>query len=421
LSIGFVRVGLPILALAAALIAVSCRPAPGADDGVIVIRFWNGFTGPGTKHLEDLVREFNRQNEGEIRVDMSIMMWGDYYVKVPLALKGRKPPDCGAIHVPQMVDFVENGLLVPLDEHLAEFDDQDFFPNAWDAGQFAGARYAVPLDLHPLVLYWNKDMFRSAGLDPERAPKDRPEFLEAAQRLTTGGVTGILIPPNWPTQMLFYSVVASNGGDLFTPDGRRSLGDSPATLEAARFIQGLIQPSGVSPRNVEVDSDSEAFRAGRAAMVINGIWMMPQYEETPGLDFGMAILPQLGTERHRAWAGSHQLAVFRHRFSDARRTAACVRFFRFMSDNSVEWARIGAIPVRKSFFEGGAMEAVPRVGALMEDVEALDFPLRSIEQELAVGQVLEGLFNSMRTGADVEAALREGTVRANKLLSQERD
>lgn len=420
-SLNQARLLLVLVAVLGALCA-SCGPGPEpAAKPVTVLRFWNGFTGPGTKYIERLVKEYNQQNEGQVRVEMSVMMWGDFYVKAPLALKGGKPPDIGAMHVPQMRDFAENGLLKPLDSCLAQFDSSDFYQNAWSVGQVKGARYALPLDVHPLVLYWNKQIFRKFGLDPNSPPRTRDEFLSIARRLSADGMRGILIPPNWPTHLVYYSVVGSNGASLFSADSKKCLTDSPEALDAAQFVQSLIEPEGFSPRNVEVDADSEAFRSGKAAMLINGIWMMPQFEDTPGLDFGMSILPNLGSRQHKVWAGSHQMVVFHHSRMDAQRAQASVKFLKFLSDNSVEWAKVGTIPVRRSFYESGAMEAVPLVSALQKDIDAIEFPLLSVEEEAAMGQVTEALFRSLRTGENVDSAMRESTQKASRLLEQERD
>jgi len=403
-------------------------PAEQPDEGEIVIRFWNGFTGPGTPHIEDLVRQFNREYAGQIRVEMSIMLWADLYIKLPLSLKGRFPADCGATHIPQTAAFAQAGMLEPIGPYLEGFDVDDVFENAWEPGAIDGKRYGVPMAINPLTLFWNKKLFRAAGLDPERPPRDRGEFLAYAKQLTrdTDGdgetdIWGTMIPLGWPTHFTFYSILFSNGGQLVSDVHRTNLcGEAPG-LDAAQFLYDLIYTLKVSPPNVEISADAEGFSRGKSAMEINGLWMYPEFAAVDDLELGCALLPNLGTEDRVVWCSSENLVVFKHRYSSPERTAACVAFFRYLSAHSQNWAKVGTLPARKSLYEDGSILDLPHVRGVYPEIGDARILIRSMFVEESLGPVLERLTKSLAGKGDPREEIREGAALSTRLLQQDPD
>jgi multiple sugar transport system substrate-binding protein len=400
--------------------------APESEE--IVISFWNGFTGPGSRDIQKIVNDFNEANKGRIRVNMSVMLWGDYYVKLPLSLKGRMPPDCGVLHVPQTAEFARAGMLVPIDDYITDLDPGDFFANAWEVGEVDGRRYSIPLDMVPLVLLWNKKLYREVGLDPERPPTNRQEFIEYATRLTrdTNGdgridTWGTMIPVAWPSHMTHGSVLFSNGGKHVTDDEQECLAGGTESVDAIQFLSDLIFKHKVSPPNVEVNANAEGFMNGKSAMEINGIWMLPQYESARGLEFGCVILPNLGSVSKQVVTGSHNLVVFSTRRTSDERTRACVEFYKYLSNHSAAWAATGAIPVRKSFFTSGQISHLPNIMSVYRDIDAAVFPTRSLFVDEALHPVNEAITRVLSGKGEPAADLRTAAAETTRLLRQDRD
>ena len=399
-----------------------------AEEGEIRITFWNGFTGPGTPHIENLVAQFNEEYAGRIHVDMSVMLWGDLYIKVPLSLKGRFPADCGAAHIPQTAAFARAGMLEPIGPYLDDFDSDDLFPNAWEPGEIDGVRYGIPMAINPLTLFWNKQRFREAGLDPERPPRSRAEFVAYARQLTRDtdgdGATdlwGTMIPLGWPTHFTFYSILFSNGGRLVSADARQNLCAEAPGLDAARFLYDLIHTHKVSPRNVEVSADAEGFSRGKSAMELNGLWMYPEFAAVEGIELGCALMPNLGSRERIVWSSSENLVVFHHRNSSPERTRACVAFFRYLSRQSENWAKVGTLPTRQSLYEGGAMAGLPHVAGVYPESGDARILIRSMFVEECLGPVLEGLMKSLAGKGDPHAEIRNGAEISTRLLQQDPD
>jgi ABC-type glycerol-3-phosphate transport system substrate-binding protein len=198
-------------AVGAALLFTGCStPAsPGAGDadrrpagggaataaasraGVTEIRFWNGFTGPDGRTMEALVRRFQDENP-DVAVRMQIIPWATYYDKLTLSLAYGGAPDVFVLHAGRLPEYASFDTLRPLDDLVASarpaLTAGDFAPVAWRASFYGGRQLALPLDVHPIGLYYNTRLFERAGIvgsdGKAKPPRTWDEFLAAARKLT---------------------------------------------------------------------------------------------------------------------------------------------------------------------------------------------------------------------------------------------
>lgn len=135
--------------------------------GRIVLNFWNGFTGPDGKTMEAIVDKFQQDNP-DVRVKMQIIPWGTYYDKVTLALAYGGAPDVFICHAARIPEFASFGKLRPLDDlyQTAQppLTQSQFAAAPWRATFYDGKHVALPLDVHPMGLYYNTKLFREAGI-----------------------------------------------------------------------------------------------------------------------------------------------------------------------------------------------------------------------------------------------------------------
>src|SRR5436309_15699703 len=152
--------GLPpsLLVLPALLLAGCARTGPQAAraaertaDGKIVIDFWNGFTGPDGKTMQQIVHRFQERNP-DVVVRMQIIPWGTYYDKLTLSLAYGGAPDLFVVHAARLPEFAWFGTLRPLGDLYATsrppLTAADFAPVPWRATFFRGRQLALPLDVH---------------------------------------------------------------------------------------------------------------------------------------------------------------------------------------------------------------------------------------------------------------------------------
>jgi multiple sugar transport system substrate-binding protein len=342
---------LPFLAL------VGCRGTTAAVGDVVELRFWNGFSGPDGKAMEQIVRDFNASQKN-IRVKMQIVPWSTYYDKVTLGLASKDAPDVFVLHSHRVPEYATHGALAQMDGFLSEskMGPKDFVPLAWTAGQWEGKRYGLPLDCHPLGMYYNADMFRKAGI--AKPPTTKEEFLDVAKKLTKD-TNGDGKPDQWGYAMTDLHLVGSTllyqyGATLLDKEGRRAALDNEGGREAFTFLRALFTEYKVAPETSGDDS-WVAFTTGRVGMAFQGIWMIDGLERQATFDYAAAPVPILGPKKV-VWAGSHILSI--PAYLDADRQEAAWSFIRYLSDHSLAWAKGGQVPVRPNILNSKEFQAL---------------------------------------------------------------
>lgn len=347
-----------LLVLAAAVaVAVACdRPGDAAESGTVQLTFWNGFSGPDGKAMEEVVRRFNAENR-DIQVRMQIIPWGTYYDKLTLALAFGGAPEVFILHAARVPEYASHEALEPMDPLLASSNlkRDDFVPKTWEAGAWQGRRYGLPLDCHPLGMYYNRRLLEEAGI--ENPPSTYAEFIDAAKRMTKD-VDGDGRPEVWgfaytDMHLVGSSFLFQHGGSMLDASMSRPTFDSPATRAAIESMKSLIRER-VCPPPGGTDGWM-GFMTGKVAMTFHGIWMIDSLAKQNKIDYAAAPVPFMGPVKS-VWAGSHVMCLPSKLNSKTR--AAAWKFVEYLSDQSLVWAKGGQVPVRRSVLNSPEFQAL---------------------------------------------------------------
>lgn len=311
------------------------------------ITFWTPFSGADGPFMKKIVDNYNKQSD-KYHVKFQIIPGGEYYKQVDLALStGKKRPDLMIMHVDNIPTYQKKGQLQPIDDmaEKAGIKKEDYVEAPVKYATIDGKWYGIPLDIHPLVLYYNKDLFKAAGI--EQPPKTREEFIEVAQKLTdkAKGQWGYVVPTLWPQPFIFPTVVGQNGAKLADEQGKPQL-NSPEAVEALTFLKDLIYKYKVSPEKVAQDGEVTLFLQGKNAMQLNGPWMKDQFDKAK-INYGVAPVPQLGTKQQAVQAGSHNFVIPKD-VTDPKVLEAIGDFLKYVANNSIDWAQSGQAVASKS-------------------------------------------------------------------------
>lgn len=426
----------PIL-LTAALMAAACAPAateptatlpPAAtagpiatavpsECGTVQLQYWNPFTGPDGPFMGQMVDAFNAEHP-EIQVTMTSQ--GEYYTQLTTAAAADTLPDVAIVHADQVATQAFRNVLRPIDELVAsaQIDGSDFPEAVWAAGEVAGQRYAIPLDIHPMTMFYNADLLEAAGITTP--PTNGEEFAAAATAMTSGDNKGFDITGGFPVQQIFQQLLHQFGGSEFNADGTEATWNSEAGVQAMQWM--LDAQQNWSEPNLEVDAELNAFKAGTVGMIWNGIWQTTNVTGE-GVEFrGMATaVPQIGPNP-ATWAGSHQFTLPTHGTIDPCKDAAAGIFIKYMLDNSVTWAKAGQIPASQSVRASEAFMAVEPQASIAPSIENAIFPpsVPGITDAFGpLGEAVGSLMNG--TATDIQATLDDSVSRANEILTQNRD
>lgn len=284
--------GWRVLALGVAgvlLLAVALAPATAGETVTLRFSNWHLVERVWGRSLREAINIFESRNPG-IRIAAEPISYAEKEARYQAECAARRMPDVVKLHNFSLTMFFELGCAADLTPFVQR--EGPAFLRAWHefpikALTHRGRLMAMPGDFMSMVLIYNRELFRAAGLDPDRPPRTWSEFLTAAQRLTRdtdndGRVDqwGFSIPasknPGLPLRIT--PIVWSLGGDFITEDGRRSAMNTPAFRDAFRYIVELatvhrVVPPGVTtfgPQDVRVQMAQR-----RVAMKIGSGWSYP--------------------------------------------------------------------------------------------------------------------------------------------------
>lgn len=278
------------------------------------ITVWGISIGPDSKGVQAVLRAFEaRYPQYRVRV-LAMGAGGMNPQKLMTSIVGRVPPDVIFQDRFTISDWASRGAFRPLDDLIArDAADPDtprrdqYYAAAWNEASYKGRLYGIPYKADNRALYYNRALFRRkaaelrrAGLDPERPPRTWSELLAYSRALTERGleasinVAGFL--PNFGNAWL-YLYAFQNDASFLSPDGLRCTINSPATVEALKFMREGYKIVGGYEAGARFSagyagSGTDAFMAGKLAMKIDGDWSIDELARyAPDLDFGVAPPP----------------------------------------------------------------------------------------------------------------------------------
>jgi multiple sugar transport system substrate-binding protein len=330
----------------------------------VEVRMWTLLSGGDGARMRALVDDFNA-SQRDVRVVSTTLKWGEpFYTKLITASVVGAGPDVATIHLSRIVNLAGGGVLRPIapgELAAAGLRGQDYLPRQWAKAHYQGATYAVPLDVHPFVLYYNKTLAGKAGLldaDRNLKPVDGVAALTDAFRIATErtgqrGLTMESSQSSYAIWRLWLSMLAqqnvtiiANGRFTYGPAGAATL-----TRISDWFTKGYAQ-SGL-----DYPASTSQFMGGGAAFMLNGVWEVPELVRaskagTLGFDYGIVPLPKMYANAN-AWADSHAFAMPANAGNPAskEKAAAVLRFVAYVGRHSMGWAEGGHIPAYRAVAE----------------------------------------------------------------------
>ncbi|MBI4553613.1 MAG: ABC transporter substrate-binding protein [Candidatus Latescibacteria bacterium] len=241
--------------------------------------------------------------------------------KLMTAIAAGVPPDVTIIDRFVVGGWAARGALRPLDDLIGRdrFLWSDFYEPCRDEATYKGHIYAIPTGTDNRGLYWNKRLFREAGLDPDRPPRDWAEIVSYAKRLNRTDQNGAIITLGFSPiygQNALYLYGWQNGGEFMSPDGERCTMNDPNIVAALDWLVNLCDALGGAEQIGAFGSsfqgeDQHPFLNGRIAMIVDGNWILGVIARyRPDLDFGVAPVP-MPDERQPpiSWAGGWAWAI----------------------------------------------------------------------------------------------------------------
>ncbi|MDS7593904.1 sugar ABC transporter substrate-binding protein [Agrobacterium tumefaciens] len=313
----------------------------------------------------NLIKEFNAQNNG-IKIEYRQIQFDDVVSEAMRAYSTGKAPDIIAIDNPNHAMFASRGAFLDLTDKIKEstvIKPENYFPGPLKSATWDGKYYGVPKATNTIALYYNKDLFKAAGLDPEKAPQTWDELVETARKLNdpSKNIYGITFSAKANEEGTFQFLPwAQMGGASYKAI------NGEGAVRALTIWKQILDEKLTSPDTLTRSQwDSTAtFNAGNAAMAISGPWEIDRMLADAKFEWGTALLPvpQEGAQRSSAM-GDYNWAIF----SKTKHPDEAFKALEFFaSKDDTMYKNFGQLPARADL-------PVPPTGNAVKDAALATF------------------------------------------------
>lgn len=386
--------------------------------------------GPLTSVVDGIVDDFMKENPDITVKAIYAGNYNDARIKALAALKSGQPAQLSVMFSIDIYELIEQDAIVAFDDVVETAEEKawldSFYPALMENGRTAGKTWGIPFQRSTIVLYYNKDAFRAAGLDPELPPATWDELVTMGKKLTQpdGSQWGVMIPSTGYPYWLFGALAMQNGQVLMNNNGDTTYFDDPAVVGALQFWKDLGEKHRMMPQGtIEWGTLRQNFLEGKTAMMWHSTGNLTAVKDNAKFDFGVAMLP--ASKRRGTPTGGGNFYIFK-KTNPAERKAA-MRLIKFMTnpENAAEWSmKTGYMGVSPAAYETQKLKAYVK-----------DFPYAAVARDqlqyataelstYQTGRVRKGLDDAIQavlTGSKTpEAALKEAQEQADRLLKQYR-
>jgi ABC-type glycerol-3-phosphate transport system substrate-binding protein len=419
------------------LIVMNCSKQDQSEGDTVTITFWHSFVSSTVPALNKLIEKFETKFP-QIKIKPQYIPTGDALIqKLITSIQSQTAPDISWIHSDYLQNLVEADAIYKMEDFIDSLDGisdeemADIYPALIEYASWRGTLYSIPMEATNLALLYNKGMFRKAGLDPDKPPKNWEELHEYAKKLTIDengdgkfeqvGFSLPIFPATGPLggwmvwQWLPFLWQA--GGHIINEEQTEVFYNQEAGVAALTLWQDIFRDLKLSTHTTDYDV---AFASGRLAMAIDGPWNLPRYNKLlQNLEWGFAPLPA-GPEKRATIVGGEYLTVFKQ----SKHPDEAWKFIKWIiqPENQAFWAmKSGYLPICHSVLDIPEFQEYlrehPNFKVFVDGMEygeasrPIDFHGLKITRHIA-----EAIERATVGNIDPKTSLNESAMKSNELL-----
>jgi sn-glycerol 3-phosphate transport system substrate-binding protein len=416
--------------IAAALFAAAAPPVAAQAPVEVSFYFPVAVGGPITKIIDGFAADFEKENPGIKIKPIYSGTYQDTITKALTAVKGGEPPVTSILLSTDMFTLIDEDAIVPFDDYIKTADDQtwlkSFYPAFMENSQTGGKTWGIPFQRSTIVLYYNKDAFKEAGLDPNKPPTTWNEMQEYAAKLTkrdaSGRVTqwGVQIPSSGFPYWLFQGLAIEAGANLMNAAGTETYYDKPEVIQALQYWVDLVKKYKVHPEGiVEWGTTPKDFFEKKVAMIWTTTGNLTNVRTNAKFDFGVAMLPA-GKQRGSPTGGGN-FYLFK-KSTPAQRDAA-FKFVKWITtpQRAAQWGiDTGYVAVRADAWDTPAMKqyvaGFPPAAVARDQLPFAKAELSTHDNQRVTQALNDGLQAALLGSKTPEQAMKDAQREADRLL-----
>ena len=386
--------------------------------------------GPLTKVVDSMVAEFEQKNPD---IDVNAIYAGNYNdarVKALAALNSGQPAQLSVMFSIDVHQLMELDAIEPFDNLVRNEEDRQwlnsFYPALMENGQVNGETWGIPFQRSTIVMYYNKDLFRAAGLDPEKAPASWDELVSMGKKLTKTSANGnteqwgLMIPSTGYPYWMFGALTKQQGEVLMNQAGTETYFDNAGVIDALEFWQDLGSKHKVMPEGmIEWGTLRQNFLEQKTAMMWHSTGNLTAVKNNADFDFGVAMLPankELGSP-----TGGGNFYIFKDASETEKRAAFELVKFMTSPEQAAKWSiATGYMGVSEAAYATPELQAYvkefPPAAIARDQLQHATAEL-STQQAARVRKLLDDAIQAALTGQDsAKDALKDAQKKAMRIL-----
>ena len=386
--------------------------------------------GPITKLIDKYAQDFEAEHSGTKVKPIYAGTYQETIVKALTAHKAGAAPATSVLLSTDMFTMIDEGAITPIDEFIKTDDDKkwlaSFFPGFMLNSQTGGKTWGIPFQRSTVVMYWNKELFKEAGLDPEKAPATWAELVEYGQKLTkrdaAGNVTqwGVQVPSSGFPYWLFQCFSTQAGTVLANAEGNKTNYDSPESIEALQYWVDLSQKHKVHPTGVvEWGTTPRTFFDRKCAIMWTTTGNLTNVRTNAKFPFGVAKLPSGKRPGSPTGGGNFYISSKAPR---AQQEAA-FKFARWITtpERAAQWCvDTGYVAVRPDSFETSILKTYaadfPQALVARDQLPHAVAELSTYDNQRVTKALNDGLHAALTGTKQPAQAMKDAQAEADRLL-----
>ncbi|WP_043933546.1 ABC transporter substrate-binding protein [Bacillus sp. EB01] len=397
-------------------------------DGKVVIDFWT-FWGSETRRpiIEKIVKDFN-ESQDKIEVKHTFLPWGDIWTKNLASVAAGNPADVVVNDINSVAQRAENKQAEDLSKYLDDSFKDQFYPHLWETVEYKGKPYAVPFNTDTRLLFYNKKLFKEAGLDPNKPPTTWAELEEYAKKLDVkkgNKFDRFGFYPLWGNIGANSWMVSADGGRGFIDNGELAI-NTPKKVEALEWLtkwQDHYGEKNVQAFKAEFGSEqANPFISGKVAMMVEvGTFYTQLRDYGKDMEFGVAPIPAYD-ESSKNWADGGGFVVEIPKGSDNPEEAA--EFIKYLTSKQAQqyWgeknfdnvANIEAAKAVAESLDGQGKEVYEMTVKNLETTQMFPVPLEYPDYQNRINPHVDNVFAGKLSPAEALKKAEEDVKKIKK-------
>jgi sn-glycerol 3-phosphate transport system substrate-binding protein len=344
----------------------SAAPSASASGEAKKVTFWHAMGGANTKVVDQLVTDFNA-SQSKIKVEAVFQgSYDDLLSKLKASMGSKDGPSLVQMYEIGSRFMIDSKTITPMQNFIDadKFDLSQLEPNITGYYTLNGKLNSMPFNTSNPILYYNKDLFKAAGLDPNQPPKTFEDFQKAADAITKSGKAtgGNFAIYGWFVEQFFANMGADfvNNGNGRTSQATESLVNSDAGVKVLTWWKDMVTNKSMNNLGRKTDDSKKAFSAGQVGMILDSTAALRGLvNDAQGkFEVGTGFLPKPADAKEGGViVGGASLWMMNNKPDDEQKAAwEFIKFLTSPKEQAYWSVNTGYFPITKKAYEEASMK-----------------------------------------------------------------